>query len=397
MNIAYPYAEFPALSTHKTWAEIDLGALRYNFRALCREICTEGCSPIAVVKADAYGHGAAPCVRALLEEGCTCFAVSCIEEAIAVRAVCPSEAADVLILGYTLPEEVGLLAEYALTQTVFSHEYAEAISGAAAAADVRLRVHVKLDTGMNRLGFSTTPETLAHTVSAIESIAADPHLSLCGIFTHFARADEVDEAPIMAQYIRYTAVNDALESLGIKEGVLHHVCNSAASCRTDAYRLEAVRLGIMLYGVFPSPACVPLFPVSLKPVMRLCTRVAHLHTIPVGEFVGYGGLWSADTSRLIATLPVGYADGFIRAFRGASVSVATKDGPREAPVVGNICMDQCMLDVTGLNVAVGDVVTLFGDKPERLSALAERAGTIEYEPLCLITGRVPRLYVDSQP
>ena len=149
----------------------------------------------------------------------------------------------------------------------------------------------------------------------------------------------------------------------------------------------------MLYGVPPSRDFDAVCPVPLIPVMRLCTRIAHLHTLAPGEAVSYGGHFTADTPRTIATLPVGYADGFVRAFDGASVSVATADGPREAPIVGSICMDQCMLDVTGVGAAVGDTVTLFGDCPERLRALAVRAGTIDYEPLCLISGRVPRVYV----
>lgn len=392
MNIAYSYAEFPALATHKTWAEIDTGALRYNFRQLRDSLCADGCTPIAVVKADAYGHGALPCVQALMEEGCGFFAVSCIEEAIAIRGVCPPEKGEILILGYTLPEEAALLAQYRLIQTVFSADYAAALAAAAASADVCLRVHVKLDTGMNRLGFSTLPDALAQTVEDICALAGDEHFTLCGLYTHFARADEADEAPIAAQYARYEAVRDALTERGVDVG-MRHVCNSAAACRTDRYHLDAVRLGIVLYGVVPSGACAPLMPVSLRPVMRLCTCIAHIHELAPGEPVGYGGCWQADTPRRIATLPVGYADGFMRAFRGARVSIATAAGVQEADVVGNICMDQCMLDVTGLDAAVGDVVTLFGDAPGRLSALAERAGTIDYEPLCLITGRVPRLYV----
>ncbi len=391
--MGYTYPDFPTLSSHKTWAEIDLAALRQNYRTLRALTCGETeRRPIAVVKADAYGHGAARCVAALMDEGCDFFAVSCIEEAMAVRAVCPPERADVLLLGYTLPGEAALLAGHDIIQTVFSREYAEQLSASAAAADVRVRVHVKLDTGMNRIGFLTAPDALDGTVAAIAAIAADPHLELCGLFTHFARADEPDPAPIDAQFARYTAVVDRLAALGIDPG-MRHVCNSAAACRYPQGRLDAVRLGIMLYGAPPEREFDAICPVPLTPVMRLCTSIAHLHTLAPGEAVSYGGHFTADTPRTIATLPVGYADGFIRAFGGASVAVETASGVREAPIVGNICMDQCMLDVTGLGAAVGDTVTLFGDRPERLRALAERAGTIDYEPLCLISGRVPRVFV----
>lgn len=388
--MGYTYSDFPILSTHKTWAEIDLAALRRNYRTLCA-FCP-GQRPIAVMKADAYGHGAARCVAALMDEGCDFFAVSCIEEAIAVRAVCPPGAGEVLILGYTLPEEAALLAQYDITQTVFSAEYAAALSKAAAGSGVRVRVHAKLDTGMNRIGYPTTADSLEDTAAQIAGLAADPNLTLSGLFTHFARADEEDPAPIQAQFARYAAVAERLDRLGVDPG-LRHVCNSAAACRFAPGRLDAVRFGIMLYGAPPSRAFQAVLPVELTPVMRLCTRIVHLHTLAPGEGVSYGGHYTAGEPRTIATLPVGYADGFVRAFGGASVSVATAAGPREATVVGNICMDQCMLDVTGLGAAVGDTVLLFGDTPDRLAALADRAGTIDYEPLCLISGRVPRIYL----
>lgn len=391
--MGYTYPDFPTLTAHKTWAEIDLLALRRNYRTLCELITSpSACRPIAVVKADGYGHGAARCVAALMEEGCDFFAVSCIEEAMAVRAVCPPEQADLLILGYTLPGEAALLASHNVIQTVFSREYAEALSAAAASIHAKIRVHVKLDTGMHRIGFLAGEADLDDTVAAIAAIDADPNLELCGVFTHFARADEPDPAPIDDQFARYCAVLARLDALGIDYG-MRHVCNSAAACRYPAGRLDAVRLGIMLYGVPPTHGFDAITPVELTPVLRFCTRIAHLHTLMPGETVSYGGRFSADTPRTIATLPVGYADGFVRAFAGASVALETAAGRRMAPIVGNICMDQCMLDVTGLQAAVGDTVVLFGDDPDSLRALADRAGTIDYEPLCLISGRVPRVYL----
>lgn len=230
--MGYTYSDFPNLPAHKTWAEIDLAALRRNYRTLC-SFCP-GQRHIAVVKADAYGHGAGRCVNALMEEGCTFFAVSSIEEAIAVRAVCSPEAGEVLILGYTLPDEAALLAQYGILQTVFSVDYAAALSRAAAKAGVRLRVHVKLDTGMNRLGFSTLPGDVDDTAAQIAVIAADPNLALCGLFTHFARADERDPAPIYAQFARYTAIAEQLDKLG-----------SIPACATSATALPPAgsRLG----------------------------------------------------------------------------------------------------------------------------------------------------------
>ncbi len=394
LTMGYTYADLPTLPVHKTWVEIDLAALRHNYRTLRAIACTAGQRAIAVVKADAYGHGVARCVPALMDEGCDFFAVSCIEEALAVRAVCPPERGDVLILGYTLPSEAAILAANGITQTVFSRAYADALVEAATAADVRVRIHVKLDTGMNRLGYPTTPDALDATVDAIAALAATPCLTLAGIFTHFARADETDASPIDLPLARYAAVLDRLAARGIDPG-LRHCCNSAAACRMPAARYDAVRFGIMLYGVPPSPEFAEACPTDLRPALRFCTRIAHLHTLRPGEAVSYGGHYAADEPRTIATLPVGYADGFIRAFGGASVAVMTASGSREAHVVGNICMDQCMLDVTGLEAARGDTVVLFGDTPARLAALALHAGTIEYEPLCLISGRVPRLYAGA--
>ena len=198
----------------------------------------------------------------------------------------------------------------------------------------------------------------------------------------------------MTQYARFAQVRDALAARGLRPG-LCHICNSAAAVRFPAAHPDAlpdaVRLGISLYGYgVPLPDGQ-----ALLPVMRLCTSVVHLHTLLPGERVGYGGTFTADSPRLLATLPVGYADGWTRALAGASVTVHTAEGDRQAPLVGRICMDQCMVDVTGLPVRVGDPVTLFGQTPEQLEALAARAGTIPYELLCLITARVPRIQAGS--
>jgi len=244
---------------------------------------------------------------------------------------------------------------------------------------------------MNRLGLPTTEAELEATVSAISAIAADPHLKLCGVFTHYARADEESDDLIAPAHDRYAAVCRLLAERGIDYG-MRHTCNSAATVRFPAGRYDAVRFGIMLYGMSASSTFEHRYPLDLRPVMRLCTRIAHIHTLPVGECVSYGGNWSADTSRQIATLPIGYADGFLRAFTGCRVLVQTISGLHECPVVGNICMDQCMIDVTGTDAACGDCVTLFGDKPERIAELAAHAHTISYELFTLISGRVARVY-----
>ena len=303
----------------------------------------------------------------------------------------------VLILGYTAPACAALLAAHRLTAALVSADHARRMSDAACAAGVRVRAHIALDTGMNRIGLAAhSPAERESAVREAADILALPGLRVDGMFSHFAEADADGDTAMqagsrtMTQYARFAQVRDALAARGLRPG-LCHICNSAAAVRFPAAHPDAlpdaVRLGISLYGYgVPLPDGQ-----ALLPVMRLCTSVVHLHTLLPGERVGYGGTFTADSPRLLATLPVGYADGWIRALAGASVTVHTAEGDRQAPLVGRICMDQCMADVTGLPVRVGDPVTLFGQTPEQLEALAARAGTIPYELLCLITARVPRI------
>ena len=390
----------------RVWAEIDCAALAANYRELVERVrqVSPHTRPIAVVKADAYSHGIRPVLLTLLAEGCRAFAVACIEEAVAarkiIREVCPRDAdTDVLILGWTHPDGASRLAEYSLTATVLSLDYAQALSDEATRQGVTVSCHIALDTGMNRIGISAcSDEEIAAAVRDIETVQSMKALSVAGLFTHLAKADEDiaemtdEESLTRRQYRRYAAVLDALARDGRRPRTCH-VCNSAAAVRFPDYIpdgcLDAVRLGISLYGYgVDAPDGTP---VADRPVMRLCTSVVHVHTLLAGESVGYGGEYTADTPRTLATLPIGYADGFVRACRGASVAVHTAHGVVKAPIVGRICMDQCMIDVTDLGVSVGDEVTVFGDARTTLISLCERADTIPYELLCLVTARVPRL------
>ncbi|MBR4873625.1 MAG: alanine racemase, partial [Clostridia bacterium] len=247
---------------------------------------------------------------------------------------------------------------------------------------------------MNRIGFPVrTDGEVARAIHDIALIRTYRSLSIEGLFTHFARADEAS-GPVATgltatQRVRFVAVRDGLATLGLGD-LCCHVCNSAAAIRFPDFADDAVRVGISLYGCEPSDALRGL---DLRPVMRLRTLVSHVHTLPAGETVGYGGTFRADGERRIATLPVGYADGFLRAFGGARVRIETASGEILAPIVGRICMDQCTVDVTDTDAAVGDKVTLLGSDPEDIRDLARRAGTIPYEVLCLISARVPRLYL----
>ena len=394
------YSSLTELEQRKTWAEIDLDALRSNYRLIRSRVVETSPNTriIAAVKAEAYGHGAPACVRTLLGESCSFFAVSCIDEAVAVRAVCDGENknADILILGYTPPALAPQLCRFNLIQTLLSEDYAVHLDRAAREAAVTVRTHVAIDTGMNRIGFAAhSNDEILSTAAAIARVSAFANLSQEGMFTHFSRADEPldgdGEALTDLQAARYRAVRYALEERGIRIP-FHHACNSAATLRRPADHFDGVRVGLLLFGASPSPyASLPL-----TPVMRLKTVISHLHKLLPGESVSYGGTYTADTERLIATIPIGYADGFLRAYSGATVTVHTSHGDRSAPIVGRICMDQCMIDVTDTGACTGDVVTLFGDDPHDVSAYAARASTINYESLCLISSRVTRRYLPAE-
>ena len=390
------YSSLPRNERHLTRARIDLDALAHNWRVVRDAVGRKNVRMIAVVKADAYGHGAPACVATLLAEGCDFFAVSCIDEAATVRATCREEGAhaDVLILGYTPPSLVGELSRLDVVQTLLSEEHANALSKVAAEEGVALRTHIAVDTGMNRIGLAAYDESSVRaSAEAIHRIRALPGLSVEGMFTHFARADEEGGEEFTArQAERYLALRRTSEEMGDVIG-FHHVCNSAATARFPDLHFDGVRPGILLYGVLPTKK--PALP--LRPVLRLTTAVMHLHTLLPGEGVGYGSTYRATGERRIATLPIGYADGFLRDYSGAEVTVHSKAGSFRAPIVGRICMDQCMIDVTGHEVSVGDEITLFGLSPSDLADFARRANTIEYECLCILSSRVPRSYITAEP
>ncbi len=365
---------------HKTWAEIDLSALSRNYTNIKSSVGTS--EVMCVVKADAYGHGAERCTVALYETGARWFAVSCIEEALQIRSEFDKNAIDdakILILGYTPPENVSLLSENGIRQTVFSSEYAKALSDAARSAGCDVKVHFKLDTGMNRLGFDAD----SGAADGIESACGLDGIVPEGLFTHFARADEQDELPTRRAFEKFARVDSALRDHGIS--LIRHVCNSAATLKYPEYHLDMVRAGIILYGLMPYSETPPI---PLTPVMTFKSIVSHIHTVKAGAKVSYGGVFEATHDVLSATVPVGYADGFLRHFNGGVYI-----GGKTAPILGRICMDQCIADISDIgNVKIGDEVVIFGGDPSRLDKLAESADTINYELVCLVGKRVARIY-----
>lgn len=376
----------------RTWVEIDLDALTYNFRRI-RGGLSDGCRAMAVVKADAYGHGAVECACALAEAGADWFGVSNLEEAIQLRLAGLTQ--PMLILSYTPPQEAARLAQYGVTQTVTGGAYARELSAAATAAGVTVDVHVAVDTGMMRVGFLySDPERDAASVDAVETACRLPSLSATGLFTHFAVADEEDgEAFTRRQFGLFTSFAEQLEARGIAFD-LKHCCNSAATVRFPEMHLDMVRPGLIQYGMMPSAFLQPLLPLS--PVMSLKTNVSLVKCVPAGETVSYGRTYTAETDTRVATVAIGYADGYAR--RCSNRGHMLLDGV-PVPVIGRVCMDQCMLDVTAVPTAKEDDVALIfgrdGGHFRPVEEYADECGTINYEVVCDIGRRVPRVFVQN--
>ncbi|MBQ6266472.1 MAG: alanine racemase [Clostridia bacterium] len=373
----------------RTWVEINLDALDHNYETI-RAALTPGTEMMAIVKADAYGHGVEHTVRAFTACGCTWFGVSNLEEALQVRTVNPD--CDILILGYTPPEHVQTLALNNITQAVFNGEYAALLSAAAVANGVTVSVHVKVDTGMTRLGFVFQDSVAdAETILEIAQVCRLPGLYPEGIFTHFSSADEEDgEVFTRLQFDLFLTLIQALKFEGITFRY-RHCCNSAATVLYPEMHLDLVRPGIILYGLMPAQWMRGK--IDLRPIMRLKSVVSMTKTVEAGTPVSYGRAFVTGGETRIATVPIGYADGYPRMLTGkAKMQV----GGVDVPVIGRICMDQCMLDITGAgDVADGMAVTVYSDDPASplcVDALAASIGTINYELTCGVNKRVPRIY-----
>lgn len=372
----------------RCWAQVDLGALRHNFR-LIRRMAGQA-KVMAVVKADAYGHGDAAVAGLLEEEGADWFAVSGFEEAVRLRR--SGIVRPILILGYTSPENAASLAVNDITQTVFSPEYAAALSAAAGRAAVTVRVHLKADTGMGRIGFPCA-DAPRQAVDQMDAVFSLPGLRVTGLFTHFAAADSADEADrayTRRQYECLAAAEQALRARGRDPGLVH-CCNSAGVCVWQEYRRDMVRPGIILYGHQPSEQVqLP----GLRPAMCLKAVISMVKDVQPGDSISYGRTFTAERPMRLATLTIGYADGYPRVLSGKGV---VSIHGRPAPVVGRVCMDQMMADVTGIpGVQAGEEAVIFGDGvAHSVEEIARAEGTINYEVLCDIGRRVQRVYVED--
>ena len=393
------YSTLPRVDNPKNIAWINLDNLKNNYEKLVS--VTPSARHICVIKADAYGHGANECAEALLSCGCDFFAVSSIEEATSLRLFLrtitdTTDEPDILILGFTPVEYASELSKLNIIQAGISFEYCVSLAEAAKLAGACVNVHIKLDTGMNRVGFVCHNDIQADSVANdIIEISKLKNLNICGMFSHFAKSDEDESgAPLNhtdRQYSRYMTVKDRLEEKGFDIGFCH-ICNSAGNTKYPHYQLDGVRLGIMLYGYNP----IENMDFELEPVMELQSLISHVHTMEAGEELGYGGTYIADTKRRIATIPIGYADGFFRMYRGSTVQIKTRSGNYLAKLVGRVCMDQCMADITDIPDAEPlDRVSMFGYAAGTLETIAKNSGFLEYEIVCGVSSRVERRYISE--
>ncbi|MGZ9583633.1 alanine racemase [Paenibacillus marinisediminis] len=380
-----------------TRAEIDINKLRHNIRAF-RQAAPAQVKLSVCVKANGYGHGAVTVSRVAAEEGADYLNVAFLDEAIQIRQ--SGNNTPILVLGYTPPEGIPTAFCHDITLNVYSLEVIEALEQLAPGLSAnhsgrKLKVHVKIDSGMGRLGIRSVEEAVAYVrrLSAIEGVEVE------GLFTHFACADEADKSYTTMQHSRFRAVVEALDAASLRPAIVH-VSNSAAAIDLLEYGYDMIRVGVSLYGLYPSTE-VDQQRIELQPILSLKTKVIHAKKMPAHEAISYGAHYHTGDAEWIATIPIGYADGYSRMMSG-SVEVLIRG--KRVPVVGRICMDQCMVSLLPLgeeaaSVTVGEEVVLIGtqgDASIRIDELADKLGTIHYEVACMLAHRVPRVYIEDE-
>lgn len=384
-----------------TVAKIYLQNLKHNIHEIKSHI-KNGAKLCIAVKANAYGHGAVPCAKAVLEAGADFLAVATVDEGIELRKAAIT--APVLLLSLCTPQEVSAVVEYDITPLVFDSEYIALFAKAACAAGKRgFPVHLAVDTGMGRIGcFPEEAAALAEQITTAEKGA----LSLGGMCTHFAVSDSplADDASYTAmQFSRFCKAIDGVKAAGIKPGICH-CANSAATLENPEFHLDMVRSGITAYGYYPDGKPRAYYEakgdaVHLLPVMELCSQIVAVRALKKGMSVSYGHTWTADADTNIGVLPVGYADGLLRRF-APYLKVSVAGGKNQVyPVRGRICMDQCMIELSNADLpARWSEVILFGAKENGAAItaqeLADATGTISYEVTSAITNRVPRVFIE---
>lgn len=374
----------------RTWAEVDFDKLAHNYHAL-RGLAPAGTKYLGLVKADAYGHGAVPVAKKLEELGADYLGVACLDEAIEVREA--GVKTPILILGCTSSIYAAELVKYNITQACYDLEYAKELSAGAQKAGATITVHIQCDTGMTRLGFMCHEDTMEKSASEIIEAVKLPGLKAEGIFTHFSDSDGSEEYT-MLQFGRFQDIIQRVRDLGY-EFEIRHCANSAATLLYPATYLDMIRPGIVQFGHFPD-AKMDHALCDLVPVLELKSRVATVRDVPANTPVSYGRTNTLTRPSRLAVIPVGYGDGFCRGF---SNKLTVLINGKKLPIVGRICMDMCMVDVTDApDVKEGDVAILYGsdgtnDQP--VEAGAEIMNTISYELLCVLTKRIPRIYLNK--
>lgn len=368
---------------YRVYADIDMDAIYENVKN-AKALLKKDTKMMAIVKADGYGHGAVEVARQI-DELVDAYGVAILEEGIDLRKAGFTK--PILILGYTPKPLYPAMIRYDIATAVFTMEMAKEISDTAVAMHKNANIHIKLDTGMSRIGFSITKESK----ETIEQIAKLPGIEIKGCFSHFARMDEKDKTKANEQFAKFTKMVNALEEDGVDLGI-RHISNSAGIMEAPEVQMDMVRNGICLYGLYPSEE-VQKERLPLKPAMELKAYVSYVKTLEPGVEIGYGGTYTTTKKTRVATIPVGYADGYPRCLSGkGSVLIHGK----KAPILGRVCMDQFMVDVTDIdNVCIGDRVTLFGkdgDSCITIEEISAMAHSFNYEFVCDIGKRIPRVY-----
>ena len=365
--------------------EINLDNIAHNFLEIKRAI-DDKTKIMAIVKANSYGHGSVNCAKTFIENGADCLGVSTLSEGIELRRA--NINSKILLLSYTPRANYDELLKYDLTQTIYNYEDAKILSDVALKMNKMAIIHVKIDTGMTRLGFLPNEESF----NQILKISQLSNIHIEGIYSHFVMADEADKTYSREQYEKFIWSVSVLSDMGIDTGI-RHISSSAAIIDLPEYNLDMVRPGIILYGHYPSNE-VDKDKLSLRPTMTLKASISNIKQVSTGTGISYNHIFKTQRDSVIATLPIGYADGISRRFIGKG-SVFVKN--QCVPILGKICMDQMMIDVTDIpEVKIGDEVVLFGyenkDYPS-IELLAEILGTINYEVFCSIGRRIPRVYI----
>ncbi|MDF2984975.1 MAG: alanine racemase [Eubacterium sp.] len=371
---------------NRAWAEINLDNIAHNIREI-RRITNKNAEIMGVVKADAYGHGVMEVARTLLENGVSRLAVSMLDEAIQLRK--NGFGVPILVLGYTDPIRVNEIIENDVTQSVFSHELAKALSDEAVKQGKKVKIHIKIDTGMSRIGFLPGYSAVKNVVE----ISRLPNIIIEGLFTHFATADEKNREFTLLQFERFMSICYELQRIGIHIPV-KHCANSAGIIEYPDMHLDMVRPGIIQYGMYPSEE-VDKTKIHLKSAMTLKANVILVKEIEKDTSISYGRIFTTARTSRIATIPIGYADGYMRMLSNKGKVIIHGE---YAPVVGRVCMDQCMVDVTDLNstVEVGDEVVLVGAQGDNVITaedVAQLIGMINYEFVCIVGKRIPRAFI----